>query len=360
MSQKSVIVSPENGEGFVELARTKSGKLFEKHILNYGELLYPGVSGGKVNIDDNFADTLITNFSNKVCDIVQVPKAGAKNEHTEDPDRNIGEVIGLAKRDGKIYAQIDARDEKDAEKLGKTLLGASAMMHLNYKDTRSGKTVGPTLLHVAVTNRPYVVGLDDYKEIIAASNVSEDDDEPVILTAAVPDAKDPIVPQTREELIAELKLSHNIDVDALTARAAKADEAIELSNKVQTELLDQGLLKLSAGETADSEVILSAVSDAGSKIVELSNRIESVEKAGAEFAASTRIDKLVSDGFILPAKAEASKKLLLSQPDVFDALLPEKPLVALSQESGTVEKDETHDKVVEDEIARLSNIANGL
>jgi hypothetical protein len=349
----SVIVSPTDGEGFVELARTKSGKLFEKHILNYGELLYPGVKGGKVNIDDKFADALITNFSNKVCDIVQVPKAGKNNEHTEDPDRNIGEVIGLAKRDGKIYAQIDARDEKDAEKLGKTLLGASAMMHLNYKDTRSGKTVGPTLLHVAVTNRPYVVGLDDYKEILAASNTSDDDDEPVILTAPETET---IVP-TREELIASLKKDHNIDVEALQLSASKVDEAIELSNKVQEKLLEQGLLKLSAGETADSEVVLSAISEAGTQITELSNRVEAVEAASTEFAASTRIEKLVATGFITPAKADASKKLLLSAPDIFEEMLPDKPIVALSNESGQDESDDRTEELAEEEITRLSAVA---
>lgn len=90
-----VIVPPEKGAGFVELSGSNKGRVFEKHILSYGDLHYPGVKGGKVKVDDAFADTLIANFTNKVCDIVQVPKAGAGNEHTEDPDRNIGEVIGL-------------------------------------------------------------------------------------------------------------------------------------------------------------------------------------------------------------------------------------------------------------------------
>src|SRR4051794_40502959 len=70
-----VIVPPAGGEGFVALSRSKHGEVFEKHILSYGDLIYPGVKGGKVHIDDTFAKTLIRNFDNGVAGIAQVPKA---------------------------------------------------------------------------------------------------------------------------------------------------------------------------------------------------------------------------------------------------------------------------------------------
>jgi hypothetical protein len=37
----------------VELARTKMGTLYRKHILNRGELIHP-LTGTKINIDDAF------------------------------------------------------------------------------------------------------------------------------------------------------------------------------------------------------------------------------------------------------------------------------------------------------------------
>jgi hypothetical protein len=345
-----VIVPPVNGENFVELSRSTKGRVFEKHILNYGDLIYPGVRGGKVNINDSFADKLIANFTNKVCDIVQVPKADAKNQHTEDPDRNIGEVIGLTKRNGKIYAQIDARDETAADKLGKTLLGASAMMHLNYIDTRTGKPAGPTLLHVAVTNRPYITDLDDFSEVIAASADGRSD--AVILTAPNKERS-----MDLDEMIGTLRSEHNIDVPELQKKAADADKAIALSNKIQEELGNSGLLKLSNGEEATADDLIGAVAEAGSQIVELTTKVNDLVESGAKAAAEERVAGLVRQGRILPKTKEASVKLLLSNPELFEELLPEKALVKLSadgDELGFEPTDESHDKAVQDDIARLT------
>lgn len=323
------IVPPgQDADGYVELSRSAKGRVFRKQILEYGDLIYPGVQGGKVHIDDEFADKLIANFSNKVCDIVQVPKAGANNEHTEDPDRNIGEVIGLTKKNGKIYADIDVRTD-DADKLGKTLLGASAMMHLNYRHTKTGKPAGPTLLHVAVTNRPYVTELEDFEEILAASADGIRGDA-VLLTADTSTNTKGKKMATLDELFAELKADHNIDVPALQEKAAGVDAALKLSNEIQEKLTDNGLLKLSNGETATADELVGAVAEAGTKLVELSNRIDSMEEDSRKKDAESRIDSLVRSGHILPAKRDAHLKILLSNPEDFDALIPEKPLVKLS------------------------------
>jgi hypothetical protein len=141
------------------------GKLFRKQLLHWGEFAHPNLPGKKITVDEAFADKLITNFSRGVCDIVQVPIVDDKNKHTEDPLRNIGEVIDLERDDKGIYALVDARSEKYASELGKTLIGASAMMNLDYTDTKTGEKVGPTLLHMAITNRPYITGLDAFDEV---------------------------------------------------------------------------------------------------------------------------------------------------------------------------------------------------
>lgn len=355
MSDGLAIIPGFGTEGYVELSRSKQGRIFEKHILNYGPLLYPGVKGGKVDINDKFADTLIANFSNKVCDIVQVPKAGANNEHTEDPDRNIGEVVGLAKRNGKVYAQIDARSEADADKLGKTLLGASAMMHMNYTDTRTGKNVGPTLLHVAVTNRPYVVDLEEYKEmgeVIAAS--ADSSTEAVVLTA--PNSKEKSM-STLDELLAELRTDHDIDVRDLQERASKADDGVALSNALTNKLTESGILTLSNGDTASVDDVVAAVAEVHENNVALSNRVDELVKLSADQAADARIDTLVKGGYILPAQRDSQKELLLSNAELFEKLVPEKPLVKLSvegEERGFETVDESHKQTVDSEIARLS------
>lgn len=351
------IVPPEKGDGFVELSRSKTGRVFRKQILHYGDLHYPGVKGGKVKIDEAFADTLIANFSNKVCDIVQVPKAGANNEHTEDPDRNIGEVVGIVKAANGVYVDIDARIEADADKLGKTLLGASAMMHLNYTDTKTNKPVGPTLLHVAVTNRPFVTDLDDFEEIVAASAFGADSTNRAVLLTA-PTHKEKVM--TLDELFAELKADHKIDVPALQAQASTADAALALSNKIQEELVGTGLLKLSNGEEASADVLVGAVAEAGQKIVELSNKVDTLIEDGAKSAATAEVEKLVLSGHILGKNKESMIELRLSNSELFDKLVPEKPVVKLSAadaENGFEVVDESHRETVESEITRLSAVA---
>lgn len=358
MSEGLAIVPGNGTEGYVELARSKQGRIFKKHILNYGDLIYPGVEGGRVKIDDAFADKLITNFSNKVCDIVQVPTAGDNNEHSEDPNKNIGEVIGLSKENGKVYAHIDARKADAADALGKTLLGASAMMHMNYTDTRTGQAVGPTLLHVAVTNRPYVTDLEEYKEIgevIAAS--ADGSGGAVVLTAPVTPKENKKM-STLDELISELRTDHNIDVPALQAAAVSADQGVQLSNKIAETLTDAGVLKLSNGSTASVDDVVTAITEVHTKNIELSAKVTKLEEDSTKAAAEARVDSLVKEGKILPKNKDAQVQLLLSNAELFDALLPEKPLVKLSNEgnaeSGFEPTDETHEQTVKDEIARLT------
>jgi hypothetical protein len=360
MQDNDIAIIPGAGtEGFVQLSRTSQGVLFEKHILNPGDLLYPDAPGGKLKIDDAFMDKMIDNFNKKVCDIVQVPIADKNNNHSEDPRDNIGEVVNLTKRDGKLYAQIDARDEDAAKKLGKTMLGASAMFATNYKDTSTDKRMGPTLLHVAVTNRPYVTNLEDYQQIGDLAKLSADGNgEAVILTA--PQSKEKKM--TLDELKAELKADHNIDVDVLLSNKTEADGKVELSNKITDALSEAGVITLSNGEKASADTVIEAVANVAEKNVELSRKVDELLSGNAKAAAEQRVDGLVREGKVLPANKDAQVTLLLSNPELFEQLLPANPIVKLSNasqdaERGYVPDDGQQEKSVDDEVARLTNSA---
>ncbi len=245
----TVGIFPSPEADFLELSRSKRGRLYKKHILTKGTLRHPATKRD-VKVDDQFFDALVANFSNKVCDIVQVPIAGANNEHTEDPTRNIGEVVELQQEGDKLFAVIDARDEQYADKLGSTLLGASAMIHPNYEDAKTGAKVGPTLLHVCVTNRPYITELDDYEELIAATADNVGD--------AAMFTPEEAATMTRDELIEALKAEHGIDVPALQAQVEMAFSASSLSDTLM-EIIGEVPLELSGG-TRD-EVITNAVQE---------------------------------------------------------------------------------------------------
>lgn len=348
MRDDLVYLPGDGTDTFVELSRTSTGRLYRKHILSKGPLYYPGIRGGMVNIDDDFLAKLSDNFNRKICPIVQTPIVDENNKHSEDPLRNIGEVIKLEVENGKAYAIIDARKKEYAEELGRTILGASAMLSLDYTDTKTNKKAGPTLLHVALTNRPHLNDLDDFEELLAAS--ADSSNKAVLLSASRPKE----TTMDLDEFIEMGRESFEIDIPALQRAQAEAEGYAKLSNELQSALSGSGILKLSA-EEATSEDLVAAVTNIVETNVALSDKVNTLVEESAKAKAEARIEELVAGGFILPAKRDANLRLLLSNAEQFEDLLPEKPIVALSAEAGKEFKEESHDADVAGEIARLSS-----
>lgn len=363
-----LVIVPSDGDGYVELARTKTGRLFRKHLLNKGPLRHPN-SGQIIDVDDEFIATMKKNFDDRICDIVQVPLANAKNEHSEEPERNIGEVVDIEVKGDKVYAVMDIRDASHADRLGKTYLGASAMMSLDYTNTKTGKKVGPTLLHSCVTNRPYVTGLDDYEEIVAATTDRSDEaavllsDKTVVIEKP---AEEPVVPEQEnaqtvaepslDEMLLSLKSKHGIDVAALQAQQTDAATQTALSQTIVDALTKAGIVQLSNTEDdkPSTDTVITAVQDLATNNVTLSNRVQAMEKREAEYA----VDALIGQGRIIPAEREARIELKLSNPEMFDKLLPAQPIVKLSNEVGINKPDDKKQELdIDGEIARLSQLA---
>lgn len=344
----------------VALARTVQGKVYRKHILSRGKLFHP-VTGTEISVDDKFISALKRNFDNNVCDIVQVPLANDKNEHVESPAANLGEVVGIEDdpESGKIYALVDAR--ADAEKFGKTYLGSSAFFHLNYKDSKTNTRVGPTLLHVAVTNRPYVTGLDPYEPVVAAS--AEDIGQPAVVRMSGANDEEGSMPRSLDEIVSELLTDHNIDFNDLKTKLTAAEDknteietkltaAEERATKAEGEKSDETQLvtkivsalkgteqetKLS-GENVSDDDLVKAVTALADRNVALASeqetavtRIASLEKKNAE----GEIDRLIDEGRILPKKRDVFLTMALTNRELFDQVLPEEPIVKLNAEKLT-------------------------
>lgn len=338
---------------FVELARTPSGKLYRKQILKFGNFTHPNGGAKPLAIDAALGNQLVANFKNGVVDIVQIPVADDNNKHVEDPFRNIGEVVDLAVEDDGVYATMDVR--KNADDVGKTLLGVSAMMSMDYQDVRTGERVGPTLLHTAITNRPYITNLKPFEDVIAASADAIGDEAPVILTRDdLNEEKD----MTKEELIAELREKHGIDVVALTA-AQDPSEMIA----AMTAVLQGAGAPVPTGEEEAVTIadVAEAVIELSQEKVELSAKVDTLTgqlEAQSKAAIEAEIDGYVTEGRILPKSKDAMVEIALSNREQFDALLPETSIVDLS----TVGKDTTEETVVDEkfdeDVDRLVKLAN--
>lgn len=343
---EDLLVAPSlRGDSFVELAKSQQGTLFRKHILSKGSFLHPHTKA-VINLDDKFFNKMIDNFKNEVCDIVQVPVADKDNNHTNDPDRNVGEVVGLELENDKLYAIIDAR--KNISDFGKTYLGASAMFSQDYENTKTGERVGPTLVHTVVTNHPYISGLEGFEEMVAATN-SGNGSNTVFLT--VQESK-----MGLPELLAELKTDHNIDVEDLQSRVSEAESAVSLSNKLQTAFVSSGVLKLSNGSEVSSDDLIGAVAQVATDNVALSAQVREL----VADRAALEVDGLVRTGFILPAQRDTMLDVKLTNPDLFARLLPAAPLVKLSHEDGITPPDASKEEDIAIALSHALEVAQGM
>lgn len=357
MTGTVIVPGNRDPEGFVELARTAKGRIFRKQILHMGEsFVHPNDPKTKITVDEALATSLANNFHAGHCDTVQVPIVDGANHHTEDPLRNLGEVLDVEYDDKGVYAVIDARKPEQADQLGKTLLGASAMMSMDYVDTKTGDHVGPTLLHVAVTNRPYITNLSDFEEVVGLSADTLTEGEPALLKPADQEDEMP----TKEEMIAALKDEHGIDVASLLEGAAgkkPTTDVDELKAALSGVLSEAGVIKLSAGEQEELTIkdIADAVIELSSEKVALSGQVQNlIEVAEAQRleAATKEVEQLVREGRVLPKAKDTMVALAMDDRESFDSLVPDKPLVELSA-AGVTTMDEPDSKRWDEETSRL-------
>jgi hypothetical protein len=144
------------------LRATPHGRLFRKHVLSYGSLVHPK-TGERITIDAEFVDQLKANFARRVTGPVPLQLADAQNRHNEDPALTVGEVVGIEDDGTRVHVLLDVR--RRADDLGRTLLACSACFHPDFADMTTLRRIGPALRHVLITNRPYLVELDEYEEL---------------------------------------------------------------------------------------------------------------------------------------------------------------------------------------------------
>lgn len=351
MGDVIIIPSPSQSDGYAELAAPGIDQVtgrryprFRKHILNLGVLKY---KGHEYKLDDSWYARLKDNFNAGVS-MVQVPLANDSNQHTEDPLKNTGEVVGLEREGNKVYTVIEVRKPRVAEGIrDKTILGASAFLAMDYTDTRSGRKVGPALLHHCITNRPYVLDLEPYQEIVAATADIEGD-EPIVLAA--PEDGMP----TKDELLAALKAEHGIDVAALQAQAAQRADMTALTAAV-AEALSGSEVQL----TGDTGTI--SLNDVTGAIVELANQNKSLTADVGKLKqqqAESEVDGLIKAGRLLPKSRNVAINMMLTNPADLDALVApaDAPYVKLNHQEGgfTPDGEDKHTQDIDAELTRLT------
>ena len=390
MPSKLFYVPSPKDDTYVSLSASPQGRLLKKKILPMnGSFVHPGDNKTKIFIDETVAKSIQKNFNDKIVATVQVPAVNDDNTHSEDVLRNLGEVIAVDYDKDGVYAIIDAR--KHADDFGKTILDSSAFLHMNYIDTTTGNRVGPTLLHVAATNRGHVRNMGDYEDYEAnllrfsADNVSEDqitfmeEEETPQPDAVVEEPPKPESPSTtldegtknmtKDELIAALK-EEGVDVTDLQAKAdaltAAQAEVATLSAQLQEK---EDEIKLSASKALENEDLAKAFVELSATATTLSEKIDALELSNKELVdkneeaeqklAAEKIDKKIRTDYAVPAQRDVLIKLSRTDREAFETLTATQ-VVKLSGESGTLVVERPDAEDLSANLSRYKEMARNL
>jgi len=173
----------QNLSGLIQFAKddsqaaTMRGFVYRKQLAKFGEWVnpqYPRLSSNPImTLDLAWAEKIVQNFNNNV---VGAPIAVPLN-HTSDVKANTGRVqsLEIVPGDG-LYGNLLISDEETINKLDKgEIFDVSISFDWNYIRTADNKNYGPTLLHTALVNNPYLSEMSNFEKVGAALSRLEDE-----------------------------------------------------------------------------------------------------------------------------------------------------------------------------------------
>ena len=278
-------------------------------VLRAGHFVHPAYGEFDVTPDD--LASMVANFQSGVR-----PKAPTRlvvdYDHGELTGRAAGWVTDLEVRAGgtELWAQVEWTDEAAELIRRKEYQFTSAEFTSQYVDKETGESRGATLLAFAITNRPFVEGMQPLALSEQVSQAMSDS------RAAKPPAAAPVVDtgvkprkeNTMEEQIrALLKLDENADVLA----AVKA-------------LRDNRTIVLEERDTLQV------------RLTEVTAERDDLKRQLGEASRDALLAKYEQEGKLTPAMREAwAAEMALNEPERFTALMDTLPVVVDLTERGS-------------------------
>ncbi len=370
---------PSTESKLIQLSGSKT--LFKKQLIRFGEWIDPIYPDEVMRIDRVFLEQILRNFRSNIPGRIPVPLT-----HTNDPEKNTGELVdliiegdGTSLEDG-LYGILEIRREETADDIRNELIfDVSISFSGNYVDTETGAQHGPTLLHVALVNNPYIKKMGGFKSLSEELQKFFGADLQVRSLSETAVKKEPVMTKVKNEREFPVTLSYQVDGADVETELKPGDE-LELSED-QVEAVEKQLSEAEApvsedeeageGESADAEEGAEGdQNDEGEAEEEDTNlsddqrELHDARRELAEMKAEKRqgeIDKAyetaLSEGKVVPAQEEAFRSLAdamfgqvrsLSDgttqnlSEVFAAFVATMPkVIELDEEKGTTQSDDS-------------------
>lgn len=333
-----------------ELADANGGKFqrFWKQIVKFGDYVDPNNPRGKMRLNKSWADRAVQNFKDKVAGRIPVPVGHPKGAG-ELATANRGELMDMSVRDDGIWGLLEIRDGKTAQDIeDDRLWDVSISFDDHYVDKKTGKDVGPTILHVGLVDNPYLKGMEPFQALGDAFGgvmLSE--------SANNNNGEEPIMTKVKNERDFEVTVKYK---DGETDKELKvaAGAEVEVPEAVAEEVTKQ-FTDATAPAAEETEAEKKAREDkeaADAKEKDVADREAAAAKKEEELAekeAGIAYQTLLSEGKIVPAqkdtfmalsrKASATVELSDGSQKTVGTLLAElftqgRKVVALDDEQG--------------------------
>lgn len=242
---------PATESKLVQLSGSKT--LFKKQLIRFGEWIDPIYPDEVMRIDRVFLEQILRNFQANIPGRIPVPLT-----HTNDPEKNTGELVdlmiegdGTSLEDG-LYGILEIRRDETAEDIRNELIfDVSISFSGNYVDTESGAQYGPTLLHVALVNNPYIKKMGGFTSLSEELKKFFGADMQVRSLSETAKKKEPVMTKVKNDREFPVVLSYQVDGTDMETEL-KPGEELELAED-QVEAVTKQLSEAEAPESQDEE-----------------------------------------------------------------------------------------------------------
>ena len=365
-----------------------SGTLYKKQIIKFGNYVDPWFPEWPMTLDSEWGDRIKENFDKKVVGRVAVPAS-----HTDDPEKNRGELLALENDGEGLNGTLDIRDPQTVQDIENDLIWDDSISFTNNYIDEKGVGWGPVLFHVALVNNPYITGMSGFQALSkAASHIrsafsQKHNGSAIVLSKQVKELSNmkpvknekefevKVNYQDAEGVDQEVTLAPGQEIEVPEATAEGVQQQIEAAKAPEVEETEEEKTAREAKEAEDKKAEEDAnvakglnpdgtekVENRGSATNDNPGGDASLSKAEREELetlrtekAETMFSKLVEEGKVVPAQKEAILALAKSAgPEAVATMYSKAPKVIDFSEKGS--QNEHKDNKKSGEEANLSNV----
>lgn len=192
------VLTPVSRESAIELGN----RIWLKKVLPVGSINY---KGRVLNFTKEYLDELARAFSTRAYDQVPFQLADAGNNHTNDPDRYRGEVVGVEVQPDGLYIKAHVTPKGEEVLTENPRLGVSARIVEGY-ERADGRFFPQALQHVLGTLDPRIPDLGAWRAVEASGSAETTVDLTSVQFASERDALMDLTDGQRAKLAALLEV----------------------------------------------------------------------------------------------------------------------------------------------------------